>query len=328
MSGGEAGPNRVVASPVAGRTGPVLVVGDVIDDVIVRPLETVTRDSDTRSHIVRREGGSPANLACWLAQAGAPVTFVGRVGHADVERHAGALFACGVEPRLIGDPHTQTGVIMILLEGDGGRTMFTDRGANLNLVSADVPPGLIEQAALLHLSGYSFFEEGVRAAAESLLTRARTAGVPVSIDPGSEAFLDDVGPANFLAWTSGAQLFFPNLGEARVLTGLDDPAAAARRLSRHYDVVAVTCGSKGAVIASGGDIVGFVEADRVNEVDPTGAGDSFSAGFIAAALYDQADPASAARAGMRLALQAISQMGARPVSREEPQHPNGPTPDS
>src|SRR5450755_1376107 len=82
----------------------VLIVGDVIDDIVVTPLGTVTRDSDTTSRIVVTPGGSAANQAAWLAVAGVNVRFVARVGAADVSRHQAELSAFGVEAVLIADP--------------------------------------------------------------------------------------------------------------------------------------------------------------------------------------------------------------------------------
>ncbi|MBC7291537.1 MAG: hypothetical protein H5T83_09445, partial [Actinotalea sp.] len=294
------------------RRGVVVVVGDVIDDVVVRPLGPVTHDSDTRAVIVRREGGSGANTACWMAWAGAPVTFVGRVAAADVERHAAAMAAFGVDARLVADADRETGRIIILVDPDGARTMFTDRGANLALTAEDVPPGLVEDAALVHLSGYSFVEPGVREAALAVLARARAAGVPVSVDPNSAAFLREVGPAEFLAWTAGADLCLPNLDEARVLTGVADAEDAAVALSSSYGMVVVTCGAAGAVVAAGGRVLGTVAEEPVAAVDSTGAGDSFGAGFLAAWTSGEHDPLAAAHAGARLARGAVGRMGARP----------------
>lgn len=300
-----------VRAAARGRRG-VLVVGDVIDDVVVRPQGPITHDSDTRAVIARREGGSAANLACRLAGTGVPVTFVGRVAAADVDRHTAALSAFGVQARLVGDPQEETGTIVILVDGTGARTMFTDRAANLNLTPQDVPGGLVERAELLHLSGYSFVEDGVRKVALDLMARAAAAGVPVSIDPSSAAFLAEVGAAEFLSWTAGAALCFPNLDEARVLTGLTDAVEAAARLSDTYGLVAVTCGADGAVLASAGTVVGRVTCDAVAAVDTTGAGDAFCAGFLASWVTDGPDPLAAAREGTRLTRDVVNCMGARP----------------
>ncbi len=290
----------------------MLVVGDVINDVLVRPMGEITADSDTRAQIVRRPGGSAANLACWLGSLGREVTFVGRVGTGDQGYHASFFARFGVEAHLVVDPELETGTIVVLVDAGGGRTMLTDRGANLRLAVEDVPAALLHRAAALHLSGYSFFEDGVRATARTLLARARRAGTPVSIDPSSSAFLEEVGPDRFLAWTAGADLVFPNRDEAAVLAGTADPLLAAERLATHYGTVVVTLDGDGCVVAHGGRSPVLVPAERVRPVDTTGAGDAFCAGFLDRWL-DDADPVAAAGAGARVARSAVARMGARPL---------------
>jgi sugar/nucleoside kinase (ribokinase family) len=54
-----------------------------------------------------------------------------------------------------------------------------------------------------------------------------------------------------------------------------------------------------------------VPAVRVDAVDPTGAGDAFAAGYLAALLRGEDDAACAAAAA-RAAAQAVSRPGARP----------------
>jgi sugar/nucleoside kinase (ribokinase family) len=78
------------------RADRVLVFGDLIDDIIVVPRGPIRSDTDTPSDIRSRAGGSAANTAAWLAQAGADVTFAGRCAQADVARHAALLEAAGV----------------------------------------------------------------------------------------------------------------------------------------------------------------------------------------------------------------------------------------
>ena len=92
----------------------ILVVGDVMDDLVVRPLGPLAPRSDTRAHMERHPGGSGANTAAWLGTLGAAVRFAGRVGLADLRRHARALEACGVDVRLAGDASTPTGSIVVL----------------------------------------------------------------------------------------------------------------------------------------------------------------------------------------------------------------------
>jgi hypothetical protein len=45
----------------------ILVIGDVMTDVIVRPEGPLARGSDRRAAITVQAGGSMANQAAWLA---------------------------------------------------------------------------------------------------------------------------------------------------------------------------------------------------------------------------------------------------------------------
>jgi sugar/nucleoside kinase (ribokinase family) len=73
----------------------ILVVGDVMTDVIVRPEGPLARGSDRRARIAFRPGGSAANQAAWLASFGATVDFVACVGAADVESETARFKAIG-----------------------------------------------------------------------------------------------------------------------------------------------------------------------------------------------------------------------------------------
>ena len=201
----------------------VIVVGDVINDVVVRPRGSVEVGTDTPSDIERSPGGSGANQAAWMAALNVEVRFAGRAGAADSADHREALERAGVEPRLTDDEDLPTGTIVVLVSPDGERSMFTDRGANRALGAADLPAELLEGCRLLHVSAYPLFEPGSRDAVLQLCASAIAAGITVSIDPASAAGLRAVGRRAFLEWTSGAQLVFPNLDEGRLLTGLDDP---------------------------------------------------------------------------------------------------------
>jgi sugar/nucleoside kinase (ribokinase family) len=271
----------------------ILVVGDVMDDLVVRPLGPLVPRSDTPAHMERHPGGSGANTAAWLGALGAEVRFAGRVGLADLRRHARALEACGVDARLAGDAGTPTGSIVVLAHD---RSMFTDRGANLALCRDDLPDDLLEGVEHVHVSGYSLLEEGPRSAVLELVARA---GVPWSVDPASHAFVADTP---FLEWTAGAGVCFPNEDEARVLgDGLADA----------YEVVVLKRGREGVRVLRRGAQPIDVPATIAAAVDQTGVGDAFAAGYLAALVRGE-DDATCARAAVRAATEAVGRPGARP----------------
>jgi sugar/nucleoside kinase (ribokinase family) len=284
---GDKGPTRVPfpqAAPMTrAATAPprILVVGDIMTDIVVRPEGPLARGSDRRAAITIRPGGSAANQAAWLAHFGVAVDLVARVGAADSEREAERLRRSGVTPYLAGDEARETGRLIVLIDPDGERSFLTDRGANLALSAADIPDAAIANARLILLSGYSFFAQGPREAAMNVIARARR--TPVAVDPASAEFLREAGRENFLAWTKGVAILFPNSEEAAVLTGSDDPAVQCASLAALYPLVVVKRGADGAQAARGEERW-RVGAPQVAALDTTGAGDAFVAAFLAARL--------------------------------------------
>lgn len=297
-----------------GGTAPVsriLVVGDVVDDILVRPHGATAFASDTDAEIVQQPGGSAANVAAWLGAAGADVAFVGRAGRTGAARHTAALQAHGVDARVAADPALPTAAIVLLVDPAGERTMYVDRAANAGLRGTDVPADLWDGLGWLHLSGYSFFDPSVREVVLGLIRRAAAAHVPVSVDPSSAGFLDQVGPRTFLDWVRGAGLVVPNAAEAQLLTGRSDPILAARALVADHEEVVVTCGSDGAVWCHRGGESVHQPAPAVDVVDTTGAGDAFCAGMLAARTGGSPVGEQLA-AGVRLAARCVGRLGARP----------------
>jgi len=289
----------------------VVVVGDVINDVIVRPRGPIQVGTDTPSHIGRSPGGSGANQAAWIGALQTPVRFAGRVGAPDAAYHSQALERLGVETWLAVDDDLETGTIVVLVSPEGERSMFTDRGANRRLETEDLPTRLLENAGLLHVSAYQLFEPLPRTAVRQLWAAALDAGVPASVDPASLAGLRDIGPKLFFEWTSGARLVFPNLDEGRFLTGLDDPDAIVAALLELYPVVALKLGPAGALVGAADGFRVAVSAQLATVVDSTGAGDAFCAGFIAS-WSRGSDLDKCAEAAVAAAARAIGQVGGRP----------------
>src|SRR5271168_4884639 len=255
----------------------VLLIGDVMTDVIVRPEGPLAKGSDRRASIAFKPGGSAANQAAWLASFGVKVDFVGRVGTADVQSETAWLKAIGVTPWLAGDTEHETGRLIALIDPDGERSFLTDRGANDAVEAGDIPDALIAQAAHIHLSGYAFFAPSSRAAVVDVMRRA---GVkPISVDPASAEFLREVGAKNFLAWTRGAAILFPNAEEAAILAGSNDPETQCARLAALYPLVVVKRGPAGCEAAEGARRW-RVNAPKVQALDTTGAGDAFVAAFL------------------------------------------------
>jgi sugar/nucleoside kinase (ribokinase family) len=286
----------------------VLVIGDVMTDIVVRPVGPLARGSDRRASIAFLPGGSAANQAAWLASFGVKTDFVGRVGAADAPSEAARLKAVGVTPWLAGDAERPTGRLIALIDASGERSFLTDRGANDALQSRDIPDALIAGAAMIHLSGYAFFAPGPRAAVLDVMRRS--GDKPISVDPASAEFLREAGPENFLKWTQGAAILFPNDDEAAVLAASDDPETQCARLAALYPLVVVKRGAAGCEAAAGA-MRWRATAPKVEAIDTTGAGDAFVAAFLAARL-EGADIQPALKRAVEAGAGASTIVGGRP----------------
>ena len=277
-------------------------------DVIVRPEGPIARGSDRRASIVVEPGGSAANQAAWLASFGVAVDFVALVGAADVEAETARLKRAGVTPHLVGDAQRQTGRLIALIDRSGERSFFTDRGANEALSAADIPDALVAAASHIHLSGYSFFAPSPRDAVLDVMRRA--GAIPISVDPASAEFLREVGPEQFVAWTRGAAILFPNAEEAAILAGSDHPEAQRARLAALYPLVVVKRGAAGCEAAAGARRW-RIAAPKVEAIDTTGAGDAFVAAFLAARISG-ADIEAALERAVKAGAVASTIVGGRP----------------
>ncbi|GAA3188433.1 sugar kinase [Dactylosporangium siamense] len=292
----------------------VIVVGDVVTDIVTVHEGPLAIGSDTLASVRAGGGGSAANTAAWLGSVGHPVTFAGVAGDDEPgTARLAELVAAGVTTTVRRVPGVATGTVVVLAS-DAERTMFTDRGANRLLSPADVDRALdaTPDGRHLHLSAYVLFDPDCAPAGRHALLAARERGLTTSLDAASAAPLERLGPA-FWSSVPEVDLLFANLDEARVLAGPSGTAAdlAAALLDRAGAVI-VKSGAGGATWA--GPAAPPVHAPAVpvaRVIDPTGAGDAFAAGFLAAWLSG-ASPADALSTGARLGALAVAQVGGRP----------------
>jgi sugar/nucleoside kinase (ribokinase family) len=298
---------------------PVVVVGDVGLDVLVRPQAGVVRGGDTPSDVRIVPGGAGGNTAAWLASAGVPVALVSRVGDDDAGAAARRrLESDGVVCRFATDTVLPTCTVVVLLEDDE-RTMLPDRGANAalspddldlagaaaSLASTGVAADRVSAAGIphLHLSGFVLLDPRSRPAGVAALESARSLGWTTSVDPQAANHVDRVGAGEFLDWAKGVDLLLPNEIEAQALGGDEAMLGAAK-------TAAVSLGAGGARWATRAH-TWRVPAPSVVSGDRTGCGDAFDAGVLAAWLSG-AEPEEALTRGVQLGSRAAGRTGARP----------------
>jgi sugar/nucleoside kinase (ribokinase family) len=288
-------------------------LGDLMVDVVARLFGPLAEGSDSPGVISYVGGGSAANTAAWLARVGESTTFIGAIGDdAAGQQQAESLHRLGVDVRFHVDRTRPTGTCLVLVAQTGERTMVPDPGANLALLEHDVPVDEFRAGDHLHVSGYALLRDS-RDAALHAMRSARHAGLTVSVGAASAAPLELLGATDFLAMLPDEALVFANEKEAGVLVGRNASASdLARALAGSGRQVVVTAGS-GDAAWSNGEAVASMAAEPLDrpELDTTGAGDAFAAGFLAARARS-AVPEVCLRDGHALAAAACRTTGGRP----------------
>ena len=266
------------------------VVGDLLEDVVVRTVTAPAVGTDTPATIERRPGGSAANAASAAASLGASVRLICRVGVDPLgEQLVAALSAAGVDVRA--QRHGRTGSVVVLVDGSGERTMMPDRAAAGELSAVD--PDWVDGVTWVHVPAYSLLSEPIGTAARELIEHVRAAGGLVSIDASSVAVIEAYGPDRFASLLDevGPDVVFANEPESALVP---HHGSRVTLVKRGPDPVTVL----GDPADPGPYDVSVPAISGVT--DTTGAGDAFAAGYIVAAMAG-AGVGDAVGAGIRLA---------------------------
>ena len=280
----------------------ILVIGDVIEDLIVIPEESIRPNTDTKAQIQKSMGGQAANVAAWVSHFGGAVSLVGCVGSSDVVKLEQDLKFQGIQGQLQSSAKP-TGSLVVLVDGQS-RSMLTDRGANQDLDLAKIDP---TGFGVVYVSGYSLLGRSFEQVS-SFANNVKAAGALLAIDPGSYGFIKDHGVDSFRDLIGLADIAFPNQEEQDLL-----------ELSGKVTLNVVTSGHLGAkAYKKDGELI-EVSSIGAKLVDPTGAGDAFCGGFLAQLVKElgfhelsSEAVANALGAGAKAGSQAVSIMGARP----------------
>jgi sugar/nucleoside kinase (ribokinase family) len=287
----------------------IVVVGDAGLDVVTRHEGAIPHGGDTRAEVRLAGGGAGANTALWLREGRLEPTLVARVGDdAGGRLVRSELEASGVACAFAVDREAATCAVVVLVDGDGQRSMLSDRGASARLRPEDIDTAVLAGAAHLHLSGYVLLDPSSREAGLAALAAAKAADLTTSVDPQAAGLIVD--PAAFLDDVRGVDLLLPNAAELLALTGSATPAAALSLLGA-VRAVAVTSGSAGASWVEAGGVT-TVPAIPADCVDSTGAGDAFDAGLLAAWLRGESTE-DTLLAGARFGARAVGRAGAQPA---------------
>ena len=291
----------------------VLCIGDVMLDVVTKinvlPSQ-INYGSDTPATISTHGGGAAGNVASWLTRAGSQATIISHVGNDAAGSALTSEFdLLGVHHHNLVVESGHTGVVVVLVDSTGERTMFPDNGANSGLRLNDLPD--LTGYDAIYISGYSPLDPLSLPGIKEMIGKIHEKEIPIYFDPASVGGMKEVALDEVKSWLPLMDVLLLNEEEAIYLSGDSDIEKALDFLLESCQTVVIKRGSHGATGKTrSGDSV-EVPAITTNLVDTTGAGDAFAAGFISDFAINK-DLSRALKAGTEIAAQCVAIIGARP----------------
>ncbi len=273
--------------------GAVLSIGEILIDFIVTDGAPTLDSAET---FVARSGGAPANVSVALARLDVPSAFCGVVGNDPFgSRLEAQLAAEGVDIsrlRRTADHATTLAYAWKDKRGDGHFWLL--RGADTRLTSADVLDAGIPRLAALVVGSVSLSSQPSRDAILESVELARQGNIPVVFDvnlrptlwpalASARAVCEEVARKSRLVKLSlddATGLFGPDISPRQAIETVLDVGPRA---------VVLTDGERGSWFNSGPD-VSHVPAFAVDAIEPTGAGDAFTAAIISRSLASHWSP--------------------------------------
>jgi fructokinase len=265
----------------------VLCIGELLIDLIASDASTSLEDA---SSLVARPGGAPANVAVALARLGVPSAFCGVVGNDPFGRRLlHTLDANGVGTaslRLTDEDDTTIAFAWKNERGDGEFRLLrlADRLLNID----DIDDAHIASVAAIVVGSVALAVNPSRIAIEHAVEIATEKEVPICVDVNirpSMWFSAKVARELITPTIESATLLKLSVDDARFLFDTGDNLnmifAELNSLARPFTIL--TDGARGAWFAkqtSEGPWFEHVPPFPVHAVEPTGAGDAFTAAII------------------------------------------------
>jgi len=235
--------------------------------------------------------GAPGIFIDAIARLGIQARFVGTVGRDDF----GQLIVNRLKDDGVDTSHIKvlgkytTGVAFVTYFRDGSRKFIyhLSRSATGQIYPEDIDPDYLSGLSYLHIVGSTIsMNEHCKDACQRAVDLANNSGVKVSFDPNLRPELLSIEEIRKICEPilSNSDVIFPTADEAMILTSKKSLKEACMELLKRGPKIVVLKEGK-----NGSSVFTFEEEFRipafeVEEVDPTGAGDCYCAGFIAGML--------------------------------------------
>lgn len=290
----------------------ILTIGEILVEIVA------TRRGNGFREAVPLIGpfpsGAPAIFIDQVGKLGQQCAIISRVGDDDFGWvNINRLTQDGVDVSGIDVlPHGTTGSAFVRYREDGGRAfVFNIRYSACGQIDlSDKSLALIDTCTHLHVMGTALYAPSVITSILTAVERIKAAGGTVSFDPNLRPeILDSPGMREALQTVlSMTDLFMPS-GEELFLfaEAKTEKDAVDELLARNIKAIVVKRGDKGASYYDK-DTQIDLDSYRVEEVDPTGAGDCFGAAFVTFWLQGM-NPADVLRYANAAGARAVTRAG-------------------
>lgn len=266
--------------------GPTVTIGEILVEIMATDrgngfLEPITLTGPYPS-------GAPAIFIDQCARMGGAAGIVASVGDDDFGRiNVERLRADGADVSAISVSRDYpTGSAFVRYRGDGSRDFVFNiaKSAAAQISLDDASKALIGRAGHLHVMGTAFAIPGAWEIMEHAIGIIKARGGSVSFDPNVRKELLDHPETRtrFARLVEVADLILPSGEELFVAAGVEGEADAIKALfDRNATEVTLKRGQAGSSFfgKDGGRI--DCPAFKVEEIDPTGAGDCFGGAYVA-----------------------------------------------
>jgi sugar/nucleoside kinase (ribokinase family) len=274
----------------SGKTKHILCIGDMCaDDIFASPLARLPDPGELAltDEIAVYPGGNALNTAIALRRLGEPAAIAGSIGDDALGRLLlDQLQSLGLNTRGVRrQPQGLTATTIIVRAEGEDRRFIHALGVASDFTGEYVSPDILPDNGIVLVGGYLKLGAWNDDVLANLLGRARqrdcrtVLNVCIAQDSG-------VDVSRAVRLLKHVDVFVPNEDEALILTGQTSLAGQTQALRRAgAGTVVVTRGQQG-LYADDGDRTVEMGVFDVPLVDPSGCGDCFTAGLLAALSRD------------------------------------------
>lgn len=223
-------------------------------------------------------GGGGANASVSFRRLGLTAFLVANVG----DDESGELITKKLKRENLGLEHLsmvaggQTGMSVVLIAQDGGRSILTARGVAADIDSKKIPWEKLYQSKWFYISSLG----GNLALLEDIVYFAQKHGIRLALNPGRGELTDRTSLKKILGLVDVLLLNRLELAKLLGRDYEDREALIKSTKTLGCKMVVMSEGKAGAVAMRSYEAV-KVDAFKVKSVDDTGAGDAFGSGLVA-----------------------------------------------